>query len=224
MISVVIPTLNEEAELPATLDHLRRVPTVSQVIVSDAGSTDATRRIADLAGAEVVEGGRGRGGQLGRGVALAREEVVAFLHADTWVASDFGPAILEVVRRPRHVGGACLKTFRDPHWLMYGSKFRCRLRFYLWRFAYGDQALFFSRTELNRMGGVPAVPLMEEYLLCRSAKAVGLMGLAKTTVTTSARRFREHGVVQTYWRMAVINARWNLGASPEALRRYYDGP
>lgn len=224
MISVVIPTFNEEAELPATLEHLRQVPLVTQVVVSDAGSSDKTRRIADRAGAEVVVGERGRGGQLGRGVALAREEVVAFLHADTWVAADFGLAVLDVLTRPMHVGGACLKTFRDPHWLMYGSRFRCRLRFYLWRFAYGDQALFFSRTGLARMGGVPDVPLMEEYLLCRSARTVGQIGLASTTVTTSARRFRRHGVVRTYWRMAVINARWNLGASPEALRRYYDRP
>ena len=224
MISVVIPTLNEEAELPATLKHLQRVPSVTQIIVSDAGSIDMTRKVATHAGVEVVVGGRGRGAQLGRGVARAREDVVAFLHADTWVAPDFGSAILEVLNRPKHVGGACLKTFRDPHWLMYGSRFRCRLRFFLWRFAYGDQALFFSRSELHRMGGVPAVPLMEEYLLCRSARTVGRMGLARTTVTTSARRFRQHGVVRTYWRMAVINARWNLGATPEALRRYYERP
>ncbi len=62
MISVVIPTLNEEAELPATLDLLRRVPQVTEIIVSDAGSSDATHAIAGRAGARLVVGGRSRGG------------------------------------------------------------------------------------------------------------------------------------------------------------------
>ncbi|NWG93335.1 MAG: glycosyltransferase, partial [Parvularculaceae bacterium] len=60
-ISVVIPTLNAERALSATLASL--VPAaveglVREVIVSDGVSTDATRDIARAAGACLVEGER----------------------------------------------------------------------------------------------------------------------------------------------------------------------
>ena len=91
----------------------------------------------------------------------------------------------------------------------------------IFQFAYGDQALFVRREVLERIGGVPDVPLMEEHLLCRALRREGRLALAPATVTTSARRFRERGVLRTYWRMFVITLRWRLGASPEELARSY---
>jgi glycosyltransferase involved in cell wall biosynthesis len=119
------------------------------------------------------------------------------------------------------VGGAFRKAFRDPHWLMVGSELRCRLRMRCLQFAYADQAIFVRREVLERIGGVPDVPLMEEHLLCRALHREGRLALADATVTTSARRFRERGVLQTYWRMFSVNLRWHLGASPEELARLY---
>ena len=75
---------------------------------------------------------------------------------------------------------------------------------------------------LERVGGIPAVPLMEEHELCRALRGVGKLVLADTVVTTSARRFRDRGVLRTYWRMAMADLRWNLGVSPEAIRRAYE--
>src|SRR5680860_1149932 len=70
MLSIVIPTLNAERALGATLEAL--VPgaltgLVSQIVVSDGGSGDATLAIAHAAGADVVTGAAGRGAQLARG-------------------------------------------------------------------------------------------------------------------------------------------------------------
>ena len=45
-ISVVIPTLNEAVELPETLQRVRSVPEIGEIIVVDAGSTDGTSQIA----------------------------------------------------------------------------------------------------------------------------------------------------------------------------------
>ncbi len=222
MISVIIPTLNEGSELPTTLGRLLQVPEVEEIIVSDGGSIDGTVAVARDFGCRAVKGGRGRGSQLRMGAEIASKSVIAMVHADTWVEPNFGSAILATLRRPHHVGGACLKTFRDPHWLMRGSRLRCRLRMRLWQFAYGDQVLFFPREVLSQIGGIPDVPLMEEYLLCQAARRLGRLGLAETTVTTSARRFRQRGVFRTYWRMAMVNWKWNWGASPEELRRYYE--
>ena len=76
MISVVIPTRNAEQTLAATLSAL--VPAVvdgvvREVVVADCGSSDATREIADAAGARLVEAPQGRGVQLRAGADVARQ-------------------------------------------------------------------------------------------------------------------------------------------------------
>ncbi len=52
MISAVVLTFNEEKNLPACLESLRSV--AQEIFVVDSGSTDATRAIAEAAGAKVV--------------------------------------------------------------------------------------------------------------------------------------------------------------------------
>ena len=75
MISVVIPTLNSQAGLPAVLARL--VPAavdglVREVIIADGGSSDGTTAIADQTGARLLACERGRGKQLSAGAARAR--------------------------------------------------------------------------------------------------------------------------------------------------------
>ena len=221
-ISAIIPALNEAAELPETLRQLQKVSEVTEIIVSDGGSTDATEAIARQTGARFLTGPRGRGGQLRRGAQLATGDVLLFLHADTWLPENAGAAIAATLANPTVVGGAFRKAFRNPHWLMAGSEVRCRLRMRCLQFAYADQAIFVRREILERLGGVPDVPLMEEHLLCRALRRDGRLALADATVTTSARRFRERGVLRTYWRMFTVNLQWHLGATPEELARIYN--
>lgn len=105
---------------------------------------------------------------------------------------------------------------------MRGSRFRCGLRMWFGRRVLGDQGIFLRRDVLEQIGGVPDMPLMEELELCRRLRRVGRLALANATVTTSARRFRQRGVLRTYWRMWSVTIRYWLGASPEALRKLYE--
>jgi glycosyltransferase involved in cell wall biosynthesis len=61
MLSVVIPTLNASATLPATLASLAGA---DEVVVVDGGSSDGTSALATSLGARVLEAPRGRGQQL----------------------------------------------------------------------------------------------------------------------------------------------------------------
>lgn len=82
MLSIVIPTKNEEEHLPVLLDSLasQTQPPV-EIIVADAHSTDATVTMAKSRGCQVVEGGMPGVGR-NRGAAVATQSIILFLDAD----------------------------------------------------------------------------------------------------------------------------------------------
>jgi len=221
-ISAIIPTLNETAELPATVAQARTIPEISEIIVADAGSEDGTPELAVQLGCHVVNTPRGRGTQMRGGARQAKSEVVLLLHADTWLNRGAGQAILACLARPGVVAGGCYKVFRHPSWLMRGSRFKCFVRFHLFHRFMGDQAIFVRRTVLEKIGGVPEVPLMEEFELCRLLRRTGRLALAPTVVSTSARRFNEQGVLRTYARMGRVMWQYRWGTAPADLKRIYE--
>jgi glycosyltransferase involved in cell wall biosynthesis len=87
--SVIIPTYNEETNLPPLLDDLR-AQTIDdfEVIVADADSTDQTRELARNAGAIVVDGGMPAVGR-NVGARVARGDILVFLDADVRVPRRF---------------------------------------------------------------------------------------------------------------------------------------
>ncbi|HEX4552488.1 MAG TPA: glycosyltransferase [Xanthobacteraceae bacterium] len=82
MLTVIIPTQNHERALVPTLAML--VPgamsgTVSQVIVADAGSTDATADVVDIAGCEIMTSRDPLAARLRSAAAAARGTWLMFL-------------------------------------------------------------------------------------------------------------------------------------------------
>jgi rSAM/selenodomain-associated transferase 2 len=221
-LSVVIPTLNEAEALPETLRHVLAVPEITEVIVVDGGSSDATVETALERGCRVVRAPRGRGVQLRAGAEAARGSVLLFLHADTWLAPGAGEAVYRCLRDPLVVGGGFWKRFRGAPWWMRGSRFRCWLRLWWAGRVLGDQALFVRRDALTAVGGVPDQPLMEEIELCRRLRGVGRLALAGAPVSTSIRRFRKHGYLRTYWLMWRVSRAYRKGVPPEDLARLYE--
>lgn len=222
-ISAVIPALNEAANLPETVGRLARIPEVREILVVDGGSDDGTVEVATRLACRVISSARGRGVQLRAGAEAATGEVVVFVHADTWLPPDAGAALLRCLRDPMVVGGGFWKRFRRPPWVMRGSRFRCWLRLWWSGRVLGDQALFVRRDVLREVGGVPAYPLMEEIELCRRLRQVGRLALAGAAVTASERRFVQHGVWRTYWRMWRVSRAYRRGVDPAILARWYDG-
>ena len=69
--SIIIPTLNSESELQETLTSLFEgidKNLIRELIISDGGSLDKTKIIANEVGAVFLEGTRGRGMQIKRGI------------------------------------------------------------------------------------------------------------------------------------------------------------
>jgi glycosyltransferase involved in cell wall biosynthesis len=91
-VSIVIPAYNEARRLPATLAGWREFfvgqSYLSEVIVVDAGSRDATAEIAQKAGARVIRLGQnqGKGGAVLAGVLAASGHLIVYADADMNVA------------------------------------------------------------------------------------------------------------------------------------------
>ncbi len=81
-LSVVIPTLNAAATLPATLAAIGQGAEVgAEVVIVDGGSSDGTTMVAH--GARVLSVPAGRGRQLAAGIEAATNDWLLLLHADT---------------------------------------------------------------------------------------------------------------------------------------------
>src|SRR5687767_6578001 len=82
MLSIIIPTYNEEEYLPFLLRSIQAQSYKDyEVIIADASSTDKTRAIAAEFGARVVQGGLPGAGR-NRGAEAAKGENLLFLDAD----------------------------------------------------------------------------------------------------------------------------------------------
>lgn len=84
LVSIVIPTLNSEATLRATLQSIRRqtYPNI-EVVVVDGHSEDSTRQIAtEFKNVKVYLGGRGRSAQVNVGARVARGKYLYRVDSD----------------------------------------------------------------------------------------------------------------------------------------------
>lgn len=89
MLSVIIPTLNEEQTIGRLLTQLQQQKHIKlQVIVADGGSSDRTLAIAADNGVTIVESSPGRGKQMNQGTESATYDYLLFLHADTQLTSE----------------------------------------------------------------------------------------------------------------------------------------
>lgn len=95
MVSIIIPTLNEEKYLPQLLECLKAQTFKDfEVIVADAHSKDRTRQIATDAGARVVDGGIAAVGR-NNGAAIAKGDLFLFLDADINFHPNFLKEVIE---------------------------------------------------------------------------------------------------------------------------------
>ena len=222
-ISVVIPTLNVAGLLPGTAHALMAGVTegvIGELIVSDGGSDDGTLDVARALGAEIVEGPAGRGGQIARGVAVARGRWVLVLHADTHLSAHWVEAALRHMAEHAGEAGYFRLVFRAagvaPKLVAFGANVRSRV----FGLPYGDQGLLVARSVLDSVGGVPDVALMEDVVLARALK--GRLRMLEAEAQTSAARYLAEGWVRRVMRNLWTLARYLAGARPDALVRGYE--
>ncbi|MDH3444226.1 MAG: TIGR04283 family arsenosugar biosynthesis glycosyltransferase [Deltaproteobacteria bacterium] len=220
-ISVVIPVLNEEKSIGATLKSLLPLQPY-ELFVVDGGSTDGTREICRQLGVEALTSPRGRASQMNHGAENATGDVLLFLHADTRLPPTAFSDIREALKDPRCVAGRFDVQLDGNHWVLGLVGRMISLRSRLSKISTGDQGIFVRRDVFKRLGGFPDIPLMEDIAFCRGLKRVGEVACLRSRVITSARRWESDGLWRTIFKMWTLKSLYLLGVSPHRLKQFYD--
>ncbi|WMW66157.1 glycosyltransferase family 2 protein [Nitratidesulfovibrio liaohensis] len=196
----------------------------------------------------VVAAPRGRARQMNAGAAVARGQVLLFLHADTRLPEGAFPTVLRALgiggaegvgdvgaRGTRHADDG---VFRDANGVpgagaftlgidAPGAWFRVvetlgNLRNRLTRTPYGDQAQFFRAGVFRSLSGYTDLPLMEDVEIMRRVRRAGLpLALLALRAVTSARRWRDEGAVRCTLRNVCLRLLYALGVPAQILARWY---
>lgn len=202
MITIVIPTKNEEAYLPKLLESLKTQTLQPEaIIVADADSTDRTREIAKAAGAKVVDGGLPGVGR-NRGAALATTPYILFLDADVELTD---PTSLERMLDGMRTRGLDIATCEvspleagKMDQLLHGAYNRyAKVVQHIFPHAPGFCILVRRSIHKKINGFDETVTFCEDHDYVQRAARVGRFGVLNVKVPVSIRRLERDGRLQT---------------------------
>jgi rSAM/selenodomain-associated transferase 2 len=220
LISVVIPTLDEEANLPVALRQLAHRTDI-ELIVVDGGSTDRTVEIALQYTPYVFSTLPGRAHQMNTGARHATGDILLFLYADSFLL----PGALDEIQR-RIIGDAAVGGAFDLHldsprrlsrWIAWLANRRARL----FKLPCGNQGIFVWRQVFEALGGFPELPIMEEIVLVRRLREAGRLTFLRTGLVSSLRRWEANGLLKTLLVNWWVTALFSLRVRPRQLQQIH---
>jgi glycosyltransferase involved in cell wall biosynthesis len=205
MLSIIIPTLNEEKYLPILLSQIKKQNFNGdlEIIVADAGSTDRTLEIARNYGCKIVPGGLPAKGR-NEGAKIARGDKFLFMDADNvYLPESFLKNLLEEFEK-RNLAVASFPIFPQGNGF---DKFAYRL-YNVWvnlsqRFsAWATNSVLVKREVFEKVGGFDEeIKIGEDHYFAKMARKFGKFGFIKTEpVLTSPRRLERDGRLKTYFK------------------------
>lgn len=237
MLSIIIPVLNEADSILSFLEHLTNSiskDTTVEIILVDGGSNDDTEKlirgfIQDLKyplygfssalQVRFLNSEKGRAKQMNLGAKNANGEILYFLHADSFPPKNFDKHILNEVEQGNPAGCFRMK-FDSNHWWLYLAGWFTK--FNLKSFRGGDQSQFITKSLFEEIGGFDERYIIyEDNILISELYKGEKFVVIQQSLTTSARRYREHGVWRLQYHFWMIHLKRRLGADAEELYAYY---
>ena len=221
-LSIVMPVLNEVAELVGALQALAELRRAgAELVVVDGGSDDDTVAMCQAAADLVLIAPRGRARQMNAGAHAASGQWLLFVHADTRLPPGALALVAGQLSDGRHNWGRFDVHIAGRSALLPVIAACMNQRSRLSGIATGDQAIFVRRQVFEVVGGYPDQPLMEDIELSRRLGRLGPPACLCERVTTSGRRWDQRGAWRTItlmWRLRLLD--W-LGVPAERLALAY---
>jgi glycosyltransferase involved in cell wall biosynthesis len=201
IISVIVPTLNEEKYVEKALESIKNQNFKKyELILSDGNSKDGTVKIARKYVDKIfISSRRSIATQFNNGVNIARGETLVFIHADSWVAENFLEEVLKATNNG-FIGGGC-KTFWDRKELRYKilEIITDLINFLLNRFNIISvgYVYFFKKDVVKKVGLFRDLINYDIDMFARIRKFGKIIRLKDTFAITSTRRLEKYGFVST---------------------------
>lgn len=223
-LSIIIPILNEATNIIKLLDYLidnAKEPNF-EIIVVDGGSTDNSRALVKNYKAKnvfLVTSDKGRAKQMNTGAIHAKNDILYFLHADSFPPKHYDAFIKNEVKKGNPAGCFIMK-FNSNHWWLKLAGWLTQLP---WKASRGgDQSQFITKDLFNELGGYNEnYTVFEDYILINQLYDIKVFTVIPKWLTTSARRYQKNGVWQLQYHFYAIYLKKWLGASAEELYAYY---
>jgi len=160
LISVIIPTWNEESNISVLLEELVGTPNVETIVV-DGNSSDRTREIAASHNIKVMSSPRCRAIQMNTGAKNAQGDILLFLHADTRLPANWALMVRNALVEPGTAAGSFEFAIDDKMKKLRIIERLTNFRSRKFQLPYGDQAIFLKADLFRRIGGYNDLPIME---------------------------------------------------------------
>ena len=222
MLSIIIPTYNEAANIAAVVESLfKYAPAHSiEVLVVDANSLDGTAEAARQAGATVLQSPKpGRAAQMNHGARHATGEVLYFVHADVGIHPEYVATIAAAVAQGYQAG--CYRfRFASTHLLLrinsYGTRFKGLMS------RGGDQTLFITRDLFQRLYGFnERFVIMEDFDIIIRIRRVARFLIVPKDVVVSARKYETNSWLRVQLANLTAFSLFFLKVSPVRIARTY---
>lgn len=222
MISIIIPTYNEADNIANLIHHLKRCGNrrVSEIIVSDAESTDGTIQIAKDAGAKaILSPKKGRAAQMNYGALRSTEDILYFVHADTFPPLTFAEDIMLAVGSG-YSFGRYRTRFDINKWILKVNAFFTRFDLFV---CYGgDQTLFMTRDLFKSINGFnETMRIMEDYDIVTRAKEKARYKILQKDALVSARKYETNTWFKVQKANYSIVQMYKRGASQDEMVNSY---
>ena len=203
-VSVVIPTLNEEKNIGKCLKFVSSQKTSLDydIVVSDGGSRDRTREIADEYADKVLITKR-RGIWVGRntGAKAAKGNVFVFIDADTLIPKNYIESVHPIFEDKSIAGLSCAFNFSKRTRKLRLIENVCN-EYLLLRGSVGKGEILgfnavVSKNMFWKVGGFPNAPLEDGALAIKLRKLKRVVYLPEPKVITDSRRIEKQGTIKS---------------------------
>lgn len=225
MISVIIPAHNEKENLAVLLPQLSNLAVGHNVEILVCLSKDTTDNSEKVTGSETVKylscNKKGRAIQMNDGAALAKGEVLVFLHADVKPPNGFFKDIIQTIKSGNDAGFFSYKFDKENFFLKLNASFTSKDGIFT---GGGDQCLFIKKKVFEDLGGFDENQvLMEDFEFFKRMKTKKISyQIVKNDLIVSSRKYSNNSYLRVNLTNFLLVLLFKSGYKPKKLKRLHN--